>query len=160
MDADGARRSDYAIGAVDAHSGPVLQLFQAAQSILTMLPAVGHLTEIVQTRAGSPHALNWYDYIEDAKRMLGVVINRSDTSFAGGQFEMRRAGSVHPFLSHRYERAGSMMIFAVGRSLEHRVTEVESGGPRCAYAGWFLSEPDHGEVPVRDKIFLPAMRHG
>ncbi len=100
---------------------------------------------LVQTRAGSPHALTWHNDLNGAKRMLGVVINLSDAPFTGGEFELRRVGSEQPFLAHRYERAGSMMIFAVGQGLEHRVTEVGSGGPRRVFAGWFLSEPEHGE---------------
>lgn len=119
---------------------PFLRWVEQATGRSPLTAVAGRL---VQTRAGSPHALNWHDDIEDAKRMLGVVINLSDNPFTGGQFEMRRAGSNQPFLSHRYDRTGSMMIFAVRRGLEHRVAEVESGGPRRVYAGWFLSEPEH-----------------
>jgi hypothetical protein len=101
---------------------------------------------LVQTRANSADALVWHDDIagaEGANRLLGVVINLSDTPFSGGQFEMRHNGIVKPFLSHHYEHSGSMMLFAVRRGLEHRVAEVTSGGPRRVYAGWFLSEPEH-----------------
>lgn len=97
---------------------------------------------LVQTRANGADALAWHDDTEGLNRMLGVVINLSDTPFSGGQFEMRHAGTEQPFLSHRYEHPGSMMLFAVRRGLEHRVAEVTSGGPRRVYAGWFLSEPE------------------
>ena len=100
---------------------------------------------LVQTRANGADALAWHDDIEGtegANRLLGVVINLTDTPFFGGQFEMRHAGTVQPFLSHHYEHRGSMMLFAVRPGLEHRVAEVTSGGPRRVYAGWFLSEPE------------------
>ena len=98
---------------------------------------------LVQTRANGADALAWHDDTQDVNRMLGVVINLSDAPFSGGQFEMRHARTEQPFLSHRYERPGSMMLFAVRRGLEHRVAEVTSGGPRRVYAGWLLSEPEH-----------------
>lgn len=100
---------------------------------------------LVQTSPGAGQSLEWHNDMDGANRLLGVVINLSDRQFSGGQFEMRYSGTEQPFLSHRYERPGSMMLFAVRPDLEHRVAEVMSGGPRRVYAGWFLSEPEHGK---------------
>lgn len=115
---------------------------------------------LVQTRANGADALAWHDDTEGVDRMLGVVINLSDTPFSGGQFEMRRAGTEQPFLSHCYEHTGSMMLFAVRLGLEHRVAELMSGGPRRVYAGWFLSAPEHRHNPMGrpSKSQLPSWR--
>ena len=103
---------------------------------------------LVQTGTNGSQALAWHTDLESANRLLGVVVNLSDTPFTGGQFEMRQVGKDQPFLSHRYVRPGSMMIFPVSHRLEHRVAEVTSGGPRRVYSGWFLSEPEH---PLRPR---------
>lgn len=116
------------------------QWLEQATGLAPLSAAAGRL---VQTRANGGDALAWHDDTEGVNRMLGVVINLSDAPFSGGQFEMRHARTEQPFLSHRYERPGSMMLFAVRRGLEHRVAEVTSGGPRRVYAGWLLSEPEH-----------------
>lgn len=106
-------------------------------------PARAVAGRLVQTGTGGAQSLEWHTDLDGPNRLLGVVINLSGTAFDGGQFEMRHVGADRPFLSHRYERPGSMMVFAVRRELEHRVAEVTSGGPRRVYAGWFLSAPEH-----------------
>lgn len=103
---------------------------------------------VVQTRTDSSQALGWHNDMESDKRLLGVVVNLSESSFSGGEFQMRRCGSERPLLSHRYDRPGSMLLFEVGWHLEHRVAEITTGGPRRVYAGWFLREPE----------FRPAQR--
>jgi len=108
---------------------------------LTPLRAVAG--RLAQTRANGQDALAWHDDMDGNFRLLGVVINLSDTPFSGGQFEMRHFGNAQPFLSHRHEQPGAMMLFAVGPELQHRVAQVTSGGPRRVYAGWFLSQPEH-----------------
>jgi hypothetical protein len=108
---------------------------------------------LAQFRANGCDALGWHnDFgLQDVgNRLLGVVINLSDTPFEGGRFELRRLGETQPIVSHHYDRPGSMMLFAVRRDLEHRVEPVLGGGPRRIYAGWFLTAPEypgHGLVP-------------
>lgn len=109
-----------------------------------LAPCCAASGRLVQTIAGSAQSLEWHDDLNVAGRLLGVVINLSDTAFGGGAFELRRKGEAQPLLTHHYTQPGAMMVFAVNNLLEHRVAEVTAGGPRRVYAGWFLSTQDHG----------------
>lgn len=110
-------------------------------------PIRGVTGRLVQTRANGRDGLDWHDDGDGASRKLAVVINLSDAPYQGGLFEMRRTGEAAPFLSHRHDLPGSMMVFAVRNALQHRVTEVTSGGPRRVWAGWFLAEPEARGLP-------------
>lgn len=130
--------------------GGAISILLARSSLLTWLEAAtgtGPLRAVagrlVQTRANGRDALAWHDDRDSATRKLAVVINLSDRPFDGGRFDLRHAGTEAPIVSHRHDRAGAIMVFAVRKGLEHRVTQVTAGGPRRVYAGWFLTEPEH-----------------
>lgn len=110
-------------------------------------PIRGIAGRLVQTRANGRDGLDWHDDGDGANRKLAVVVDLSDAPYEGGLFEMRRTGEAAPFLSHRHDRPGSMMVFAVRSELQHRVTELTSGGPRRVWAGWFLAEPEARGLP-------------
>lgn len=115
---------------------------EAATGLAPLRAVAGRL---VQTRANGRDALGWHDDSQGdtGTRLLAVVINLSDAPYDGGRFDLRRVGSAEPIISHRHDRPGSMMVFAVSKGLEHRVTPLTAGGPRRVYAGWFLTEPEH-----------------
>jgi hypothetical protein len=130
--------------------GGMLNLVLARQNLLDWLEratGTGPLRAVegrlVQTRHNGSDALSWHDDMSDPRRRIAVVINLSIDSFDGGMFEMRHVGDAKPFLSYRHQKPGSMMLFAVRRGLEHRVTEIISGGPRRVFAGWFMTEAEH-----------------
>ena len=131
--------------------GGMLSLILARQSFLEWIekatgkrPVRAVVGRLVQTGREAAQELGWHNDLDRAHRLLGVVINLSDQELGGGAFELRELGSDAPFLSYRHETPGSMMVFPVDPALEHRVTQVTSGGPRRVYAGWFVSEPEHG----------------
>ncbi len=98
--------------------------------------------KVVQTRAGSGDALKWHDDMRDeSRRALGITINLTDFAYTGGQFEMRNVGDRSSLRRFHHQCAGTALIFAVDRGRVHRLTPLESGGPRRVYTGWFLYGP-------------------
>lgn len=122
-------------------------LYAWLEAATAVAPIRGVSGRLVQTRANGRDALVWHDDIDGPARQLGVVVNLSDTPYEGGVFEMRRTSEAGPFLSYHHDRPGSMMVFAVRRDLQHRVTVLSSGGPRRVWAGWFLAEPEQRGLP-------------
>ncbi len=103
---------------------------------------------LVQTRANGTDGLTWHNDMDQPQRMLGLVLNLSDQPFEGGLFEMRRTGQDRPFHTVQHDRPGSILVFAVNREIEHRVTPVTAGGPRRVFAGWVMARPEHAGDPL------------
>lgn len=80
--------------------------------------------------------LDWHRDAFHGVRRLAVVINLSEMPFEGGRFEMRRPETKETLFSYDHTVPGSVMIFRLGRDLQHRVTPVTAGGPRVAFSGW------------------------
>ena len=123
-------------------------LFAWLEAVTGAVPIGGVKGRLVQSLANGRDELGWHtDEVPGETRQLGVVVNLSDSPFEGGSFELRRTGAVSALVSHRYDRPGSMMVFAVRSDLQHRVTALTSGGPRRVWAGWFLAEPETRGLP-------------
>lgn len=118
------------------HSPELLRWLEQATGMTPLRDMDGRLFE---TRAGTDQALDWHDDRNDPTRRLAMVLNLSDQPYSGGQFQLRRKGETTPLLCHDHLEPGSLLIFAVDGELEHRLTHVESGGPRRVFAGWFTT---------------------
>ena len=93
---------------------------------------------LTRLHAGNNHRLDWHDdYLDSPVRQLALTINLSSKAYEGGDFELRCKGKQEIVFSHHYAEPGSLLLFRVDQRFEHRVTAVESGGPRLIYAGWF-----------------------
>jgi hypothetical protein len=121
------------------HDRNLLRWVEQATGAIPLRAVAGRL---VETRANGSDALGWHDDTQDLTRKLAIVINLSDQPFVGGRFELRHKQAEVPHLVFDHDQPGSMLIFAVGAELEHRVTPITSGGPRRVFAGWFLSSPE------------------
>lgn len=82
--------------------------------------------------------LDWHDDMNDQRRAVAITICLSDTPYDGGQFQIRRKESASLLFSHLHKASGTALVFDIGRTLEHRVTEIVSGEARTVYSGWFL----------------------
>ncbi len=125
-------------------------LWEWLEKATGVVPIGGVSGQVAQARPDTRDSLDWHDDRHTAGRQLGVVIHLSDASYGGGYFELRRTGSHEPLACFTGCGPGTMAIFAVRGDLEHRVTQLTSGGPRRVFAGWFLAEPEHpshGVVP-------------
>lgn len=99
---------------------------------------------VAQTQPGSGQALDWHSDRGDPLRRVAVTINLSDRRYEGGLFELRTTPAHAMLVAHRHEEPGAMLLFRIGRGLEHRVTPVEAGGPRRVFSGWFMAPADTG----------------
>ncbi len=127
-------------------SRPVLLRWLEGVTGKTPLRAVAG--QLAQTRANGQDILAWHDDTQVPDRLLAVVLNLSDRPYTGGDFELRETGTANVLRSYRHHQPGSMLIFAVDKRLQHRVTALDSGGPRRVYAGWFQSAPEHADDPL------------
>lgn len=104
-------------------------------------PLIGVDGPVGQTRAGSGEEIGWHNDLGVPQRRLAIIVNLSDDSYEGGEFELKDAASGTVLIRHRHGGPGSTLIFDVARALSHRVLPVTAGGPRRVFAGWFLG-PD------------------
>ena len=86
------------------------------------------------------HLASWHDDVKDG-RMAAMTLNLSPHGYAGGVLQLRQTGSaavLHEVANIGY---GDAVVFRIGRGFEHRVTPIEEGPPKIAWAGWFRREP-------------------
>ena len=96
-------------------------------------------------RPGAEHFHVWHDDYGYG-RQLGLSINLSPEPFAGGEFQLRDAGSggtPHTIVPSRF---GDATLFRIAPSLHHRVRRVRGTAPKIAFAGWFTSHSDYRDV--------------
>lgn len=135
--------------------GAALGLMLGRHALLEWLEAVTGAAplraisgRLAQTGMRAEDGLTWHDDLNDKRRKLALVLNLSTAEFDGGQFELRRKGASDLLFSYHHQRPGTLMVFAIGPGLEHRVTPLLSGGPRRVYAGWVMSEPVSADDPL------------
>jgi hypothetical protein len=92
-------------------------------------------------RAGAGHYDRWHSDM-DGSRLIGISVNLSEKPFAGGVFELRRAGSDVVTSRVANTGPGDAVLFRIADDLQHRVTPVEGDAARVAFAGWFQSGRD------------------
>lgn len=93
---------------------------------------------IARSWPGCTDRLDWHDDNEDLKRVAALTIMLSETDFEGGVFELRPKQTTD-VTSFRHARRGDALLIEVNPRLEHRVLPLSAGGPRCVFAGWFLT---------------------
>lgn len=116
-------------------------LFRWLEQVTSRTGIAGFEGQLHQARAGSGDALDWHDDLHEPQRVLGVTIGFSDAAYAGGRFELRRVDDPADSRSFEHAEPGTMLIFALGPDLEHRLLPVSSGGPRRVFAGGFTRAP-------------------
>jgi hypothetical protein len=84
------------------------------------------------------HTDDWHDDTSDG-RLLAMSINLSPRGYQGGVFQMRESKSHWTLMEIANTGLGDALLFRVSSDLQHRVTEVQTGEPRTAFAGWFHS---------------------
>lgn len=113
-------------------------LFRWLEAV-TGCAAIGRVSGwVVQTRPNGTDQLRWHDDLSELDRLLAITIDLGSAPYAGGVFELRKVGDPASVRRFHHARPGTALIFALSPALQHRVTRLESGGPRRLYTGWFL----------------------
>ena len=126
---------------------PALRRWIETITATAPLAAVGGAT--ARFEAGGGQHLDWHNDLKpDRKRMLAVTVNLGTLPYEGGRFEMKRRDADAPFFQHAHLQPYGALIFAIDKTLLHRVTPVTAGGPRTVFGGWFLSETPRPGMPI------------
>ncbi len=92
------------------------------------------------------HYHHWHGDVT-ADRFIGMSINLSTEPYEGGLFEIRYLDTDPPLASVHNVGPGDAILFRLGPTLEHRVTQVQGLFEKTAFAGWFRRAPDyHAEL--------------
>lgn len=86
------------------------------------------------------HVDSWHDDIYDG-RMVALSMNLSPNGYRGGHLQIREVASKRVIHEVANTGFGDAIIFRLSSAIEHRVTAVEPGPPKTAYAGWFKTQP-------------------
>lgn len=91
---------------------------------------------------GSGHRTVWHDDVA-LGRLIGISVNLADGSVGGGVEVRRRVrGGPAPACHGATPAFGGAALFRVAAGLEHRGLPGHGSVPRCAFTGWFTSQPD------------------
>ncbi|MEZ4300284.1 MAG: 2OG-Fe(II) oxygenase [Polyangiaceae bacterium] len=95
--------------------------------------------------AGESHHDDWHDDAGD-HRLVALSINLSEEPYRGGTTLLREKGAPATTRVLENTTPGDALLFRVDPALEHRITDVEPGPPKTAWAGWFRSEPSFRDI--------------
>ena len=79
-------------------------------------------------------------------RRLGLSVSLSPEPFAGGEFQLRDAGTESPPHTIVPSRLGDATPFRIAHSLERRVRRVRGMVPKVAFAGWLTGHSGYRDV--------------
>jgi predicted 2-oxoglutarate/Fe(II)-dependent dioxygenase YbiX len=108
---------------------------------------IGHFVGRV-SRVGPEHEDNWHNDLEH-DRMVAMSVNLSETQYSGGVLEIHDSQSGET-VTVPNPVPGNAILFRLAPELKHRITRVDGGTARTAWAGWFVHGDDSPLVrPVR-----------
>lgn len=119
------------------------KLFHAVEKITQCLPIGNFVGRLHSSVPGGNHHIAWHGDNAD-HRLLGLTIALSSADYDGGVFQLRRKDSEEIICEVPRKQAGDAFVFRISPDLQHRLTLIESGGPRTVGVGWFRSQPDFG----------------
>jgi hypothetical protein len=97
------------------------------------------------------HADQWHnDCVEG--RLIAMSLNLSPRGYQGGVFQMRDAKSHRILEEVANTGLGDAILFRISRDFQHRITDVQPGEPKTAFAGWFSTQQTMRERMSRDPL--------
>lgn len=110
------------------------------------------LGRIYRMAANQAHHDSWHSDV-GGHRLVALSLNLSEEPYHGGTLILREGG--RPETERRLVNIvpGDAVMFRLHPDLEHWITDVETGPPKTAWAGWFRSEPSFLEVISGKKKF-------
>lgn len=91
------------------------------------------------------HYDSWHSDVGQ-DRLIAMSINLSREPFEGGLLQIRKADSEEILSEVANPVTGDAVIFRIHPDYRHRVGTVTGRHSRTAWAGWFRSQPDFGEL--------------
>jgi hypothetical protein len=91
---------------------------------------------------GRGHYDSWHSDVGEF-RMVGMSMNLSKEIYAGGVFQLRDQASGRILCEAANTGPGDGIIFRIAPGFQHRITAVQGGVPKTAFAGWFQSQPEY-----------------
>jgi len=91
--------------------------------VFTLAPDVGHVGL-------------WHNDNAEG-RVVAMTVNLSPRGYQGGLFQMRETKSHRMLVEIANTGLGDAIIFPVSGDFQHRVSEVQTGEAKTAFAGWF-----------------------
>ena len=97
------------------------------------------------------HDKKWHSDNVD-NQLIGMSVNLSPLGYQGGLFQMREQSSHRMLVEIANTGPGDAILFRLSGDFQHRVTEVQTGGPKTAFAGWFSTKESLKERLSHKKI--------
>ncbi len=85
-------------------------------------------------------------------RLIAMSLNLSPRGYQGGIFQMREQKSQRILAEFANTGLGDAILFRISRDLQHRVTDVQPGEPKTAFAGWFSARQSMRERLSRQNV--------
>lgn len=95
------------------------------------------------------HVDSWHDDIDEG-RLVALSLNLSPDGYRGGLLQIREIRSEKMLHEVANTGFGDAIVFRLSTEIEHRITAVQAGPSKTAYAGWFKSRPN------RSAFLLPS----
>jgi hypothetical protein len=114
------------------------QLFAFIQRLSGCPPLGSFIGSVYRMTATLGNKDGWHDDIFDG-RQVALSLNLSPHGYRGGILQIRQKASgtvIHEVANTGF---GDAIVFRLALDIEHRVTDVEPGPAKTAYAGWFKS---------------------
>ncbi len=106
---------------------------------------------VYRMEPNSGHTDAWHNDFGDG-RLIGMSLNLSPRGYLGGVFQMREYNSHRILVEVANTGLGDAILFRISRDFEHRVTDVQTGEPKTAFAGWFSAKQGMKERLIRQAV--------
>jgi hypothetical protein len=145
-------------------TGPAVSLLRFVSNSPKFLEVIGEITgnaltwfdgRIYRMKADAGHSDKWHDDTIEG-RLIAMSLNLSPRGFEGGLFQMKEAKSNRMLVEIANTGPGDALLFRLSTNLQHRVTDVQPGEPKTAYAGWFNNQKSMKERLRSQTADIPA----
>jgi len=120
-------------------------LFRLVQELTGTGPIGCFVGRIYRMIAVATAHESWHSDMSD-HRLIALTVNLSEEPYRGGALVLREQDRPETEQILDNTTPGDAILFRVHPDLEHRITDVEPGPPKTAWAGWFRSEPSFRDV--------------
>lgn len=128
------------------------RLFDLVTAITGVGPIGCFVGRLYRMEPGAAHHESWHSDVGH-HRLIACSLNLSDHVYTGGTLLLREAD--RPDTEQRLPNVtpGDAVLFRVDPGLEHYIEDVQEGGSKTAWAGWFRSEPSFMDVVSKKAVF-------